>query len=158
VSSEQCDPGSGGAPIGLEVNSFITITYGVPARSVSTNLRKTMNASDLDTDGLRQPTRFPVEGCKPLRLKEGLWEDARPFSTGSGPSAATALRRGPDCAWLKLANPLFKAIRVPLGEDLHVFGVVTTPFIPCAESWRDLWAHRLQQLLCLLRACLPNRS
>ena len=34
------------------------------------------------------------------------------------------LRRGPDCVWLEPANPLYTAIRVSVGEDLHVFGVV----------------------------------
>ena len=34
------------------------------------------------------------------------------------------LRRGPGCVWLEPANPLYQAVRVSIGEDLHVFGVV----------------------------------
>jgi DNA polymerase V len=42
----------------------------------------------------------------------------------NGEYTVKRLRRGPDCVWLEPANPLYKAIRVSLGEDLHVFGVV----------------------------------
>ena len=42
----------------------------------------------------------------------------------NGEYTVKRLRREPDCVWLKPANLLYKAIRVSIGEDLHVFGVV----------------------------------
>lgn len=34
------------------------------------------------------------------------------------------LRRGPDCVWLEPTNPSYQPIRVSIGKNLHVFGVV----------------------------------
>ena len=42
----------------------------------------------------------------------------------NGEFTVKRLRRGPDCVWLEPANPLYQSIRVSIGEDLHVFGVV----------------------------------
>ncbi len=42
----------------------------------------------------------------------------------NGEYTVKRLRRGPDCVWLEPANSHFQAIRVSVGEDLHVFGVV----------------------------------
>jgi DNA polymerase V len=42
----------------------------------------------------------------------------------NGAYTVKRLRRGPDCVWLEPANCQFQAIRVSVGEELHVFGVV----------------------------------
>jgi DNA polymerase V len=42
----------------------------------------------------------------------------------NGEYTVKRLRRGADCVWLEPANPLYQPIRVSIGEDLHVFGVV----------------------------------
>ncbi len=42
----------------------------------------------------------------------------------NGQYTVKRLRREPDCAWLEPANPLYQAVRVSVGEELHVFGVV----------------------------------
>ncbi|WP_277751252.1 LexA family protein [Granulicella sibirica] len=42
----------------------------------------------------------------------------------NGEYTVKRLRRGPDCIWLDPANHLYQPIRVSIGEDLHVFGVV----------------------------------
>ncbi len=42
----------------------------------------------------------------------------------NGQYTVKRLRRGPDCVWLEPANPLYQAVRVSVGEELHVFGVV----------------------------------
>jgi DNA polymerase V len=45
----------------------------------------------------------------------------------NGEYTVKRLRRGLHCVWLEPANPLYKAIRVSIGDDLHVFGVVKHP-------------------------------
>lgn len=42
----------------------------------------------------------------------------------NGEYTVKRLRRGPDCVWLDPANPLYQPVCVPVGEELHVFGVV----------------------------------
>ena len=42
----------------------------------------------------------------------------------NGEYTVKRLRRGPDCVWLDPANPRYQSLRVSVGEDLHVFGVV----------------------------------
>ena len=42
----------------------------------------------------------------------------------NGEYTVKRLRRGPDCVWLDPANPRYQPLRVSLGEELHVFGVV----------------------------------
>ena len=42
----------------------------------------------------------------------------------NGEYTVKRLRRGPDCVWLEPANSRYQPIRVSIGEDLHVFGVV----------------------------------
>jgi DNA polymerase V len=42
----------------------------------------------------------------------------------NGEYTVKRLRRGPDCVWLDPANPRYQPLRVSVGEDLHVFGVV----------------------------------
>jgi DNA polymerase V len=42
----------------------------------------------------------------------------------NGEYTVKRLRRCPDCVWLEPANPRYQPIRVSIGEDLHVFGVV----------------------------------
>jgi len=42
----------------------------------------------------------------------------------NGEYTVKRLRRGPDCVWLDPANRSYQPLRVSVGEDLHVFGVV----------------------------------
>ncbi len=42
----------------------------------------------------------------------------------NGEYTVKRLRRGPNCIWLDSANPRYQPLRVSIGEDLHVFGVV----------------------------------
>jgi DNA polymerase V len=42
----------------------------------------------------------------------------------NGEYTVKRLRREKDCVWLDPANPNYKPLRVDVGEDLHVFGVV----------------------------------
>jgi DNA polymerase V len=42
----------------------------------------------------------------------------------NGEYTVKRLRRCSDCVWLEPANPLYQPIRISIGEDLHVFGVV----------------------------------
>lgn len=42
----------------------------------------------------------------------------------NGDDTVKRLRRGPDCVWLETANPRYQPLRVSLGDDLHVIGVV----------------------------------
>ena len=42
----------------------------------------------------------------------------------NGAYTVKRLRRCTDCVWLEPANPRYQSIRVGIGEELHVFGVV----------------------------------
>jgi DNA polymerase V len=42
----------------------------------------------------------------------------------NGEYTVKRLRRCSDCVWLEPANPRYQPIRVGIGEELHVFGVV----------------------------------
>ena len=42
----------------------------------------------------------------------------------NGEYTVKRLRRGPDCVWLESANSRYQPIRVSVGKDFHVFGVV----------------------------------
>ncbi len=42
----------------------------------------------------------------------------------NGEYTVKRLRRCPDCVWLEPANPRYQPVRVGIGEELHVFGVV----------------------------------
>ena len=53
----------------------------------------------------------PVNGCVVVVAVNGEYTVKR-------------LRRCSDCVWLEPANPLYQSVRVSIGEDLHVFGVV----------------------------------
>ncbi len=54
----------------------------------------------------------------------------------NGEYTVKRLRRGSDCVWLDPANPRYQPLRVSLGEELHVFGVVSTRFTRCDEIWK----------------------
>ena len=57
----------------------------------------------------------------------GILEAGERFGRGgalNGEYTAKQLGRCPDCVWLEPANPRYEPIRLGIGEELHVFGVV----------------------------------
>ncbi len=52
----------------------------------------------------------------------------------NGEYTVKRLRRCADCVWLEPANPRYQPIRVGIGEELHVFGVVRHAIHTCDEQ------------------------